>query len=40
MTRLLTPVFFALLVAAGAALAGPTNGAEPQWEAQSAQVQR
>lgn len=28
MTRVLTPVFFALMVVAGAALAGPTNGAE------------
>lgn len=39
MTRVLTPVFFALLVAVGAALAGPTNGGEPQ-ELPGAQVRR
>lgn len=40
MTRVLTPVFFACLLLVGAALAGPTQGAEAPPELQAAQAQR
>lgn len=40
MTRVLTPVFFACLLVAGAILAGPTQGAEAPEGLQAATTSR